>query len=161
MTSNAQKQASAKYDRSNTKSVLLKLNIRTDADILLKLQETQNKQGYLKELIRDDIRGKEEVLSVDTIRYLSQPVARKFGLKKVYLFGSYARNEATESSDVDLLIEGGGDRTLSEYLSLQKAFEDAIGKKIDLVEGSATKPETRSGKRFMRHVERDRILLYG
>ena len=55
MTTEAQKKASARYDSSNTTSVYLKLNNKTDADILKKLKESGNKQGYIKKLIRSDI----------------------------------------------------------------------------------------------------------
>ncbi len=52
---NSQNKAQAKYDAKNTKQIRLKLNIVTDADILQKLEEVGNKQGYIKELIRRDI----------------------------------------------------------------------------------------------------------
>lgn len=54
--SEAQKRAQAKYDKANTKQVMLKLNKITDADILEILDQTPNVQGYIKKLIRDDIR---------------------------------------------------------------------------------------------------------
>lgn len=44
-----------KYDATHTKQIVLKLNINTDADILQRLSEVPNKQGYIKELIRADI----------------------------------------------------------------------------------------------------------
>lgn len=44
-----------RYDASNTKQIRLKLNIKTDADILEKLESVGNKQGYIKSLIRADI----------------------------------------------------------------------------------------------------------
>jgi hypothetical protein len=53
--SEAQKRASNRYDRANTKAVALKLNKKTDADILAKLEEVGNVQGYIKQLIRADI----------------------------------------------------------------------------------------------------------
>jgi hypothetical protein len=52
----AQKRAKAKYDARTTKQVMLKLNIKTDADILEKLEKVGNKQGYIKSLIRADLR---------------------------------------------------------------------------------------------------------
>ena len=55
MTSKAQKAASAKYDASHTIQLKLKLNTKTDADILARLDEVESKQGYIKELIRTDI----------------------------------------------------------------------------------------------------------
>lgn len=45
----------SRYDAANTVQVTLKLNIKTDADILQKLASVPNKQGYIKALIRQDI----------------------------------------------------------------------------------------------------------
>ena len=53
--SEAQKKASAKYDKANTKQVVMKLNKTTDADILEHLAQIDNVQGYIKSLIRKDI----------------------------------------------------------------------------------------------------------
>ena len=53
--SEAQLRAQAKYDAENTRKILLKLNLNTDADILDKLDSVGNKQGYIKSLIRKDI----------------------------------------------------------------------------------------------------------
>lgn len=55
-TTEAQKRAQAKYDKANTKQVIMKLNKITDADILEMLDQTPKVQGYIKQLIRDDIR---------------------------------------------------------------------------------------------------------
>ncbi len=49
----------AKYDEQNTKQIKLKLNTNTDKDILDKLESVTNKQGYIKELIRKDIKQSE------------------------------------------------------------------------------------------------------
>lgn len=54
-TSQAQMRAIAKYDAKNTIQIKMKLNLTTDADIIEKLKEVENKQGYIKQLIRDDI----------------------------------------------------------------------------------------------------------
>lgn len=59
MTTKAQLKAQAKYDKANTKQVMLKLNRTTDADILAKLAEVDNVQGYIKQLIRRDISWRE------------------------------------------------------------------------------------------------------
>lgn len=47
----------ARYDKKHTKGVYLKLNKETDKDILKKLNEVDNKQGYIKSLIRKDMEG--------------------------------------------------------------------------------------------------------
>jgi len=56
MTTEAQKRAAAKYDRDHTRQVMLKLNLSTDSDIIEKLDAVANRQGYIKSLIRDDIK---------------------------------------------------------------------------------------------------------
>ena len=51
----AQKRARLKYEAEHTTQIKLKLNHKTDADIIEKLQSVDNKQGYIKELIRADM----------------------------------------------------------------------------------------------------------
>ena len=55
MVSEARKRANAKYDARHTKQIKLKLNLETDWDILERLNEVDNKQGYIKDLIREDL----------------------------------------------------------------------------------------------------------
>ena len=52
---NKQSQYSMKYDQKNTQRIYLKFYLKTDADILEKLDSVENKQGYIKDLIRKDI----------------------------------------------------------------------------------------------------------
>ena len=49
------KKAQEKYDKKSIKGVYLKLNKVTDADILAKLDQVKNRQGYIKDLIRKDV----------------------------------------------------------------------------------------------------------
>ncbi len=55
---NKQSEIQAKYDSSNTKRYCLKQNIKTDADIIEKLENVGSIQGYIKELIRSDLAEK-------------------------------------------------------------------------------------------------------
>ena len=56
---NNQSKNSIKYDRENTKRVFIKLNKNTDKDILDHLDSIPNKQGYIKELIRKDMKPRQ------------------------------------------------------------------------------------------------------
>lgn len=56
----AQKRAKAKYDENNTIQVKLKLNLKTDKDIIEALERSENKQGYIKELIRRNLKTESE-----------------------------------------------------------------------------------------------------
>ena len=56
-TTKAQLKATAKYQKANTKSYVIRLNLNTDTDIIEKLEQVESKQGYIKQLIRADIAG--------------------------------------------------------------------------------------------------------
>ena len=161
MVSEAGLRAQYKYDKSNTQQVMLKLNRNTDADILMKLDSMENRQGYIKELVRKDMREEGEILSLDSIRFLVIPTAKKYRIDRVHLFGSYARAEAKPQSDVDLLIEGGDYHGLMQYAEMLESFEKALGKKVDLVtQLSLENPKRESARRFKENIGKDKVLLY-
>ena len=56
MATEAQKKAQAKYDARTAKYISLKLNIKTDADLIDLLSKQQNVQGYIKGLIRAELK---------------------------------------------------------------------------------------------------------
>ena len=162
MSSYAQQKASIKYDQAHTRQVKLKLNLTNDADIISKLDAVDNRQGYIKQLIRNDLKDSGEILSLEAMRILLQPVALRYELEKIYVFGSYARGDATRDSDIDLMIEGGNYRSLIDFVQLKDAFKQAFGKEVDVVEKQAVDSNnTRAGKRFRDHIERDKVLIYG
>jgi predicted nucleotidyltransferase len=55
------------------------------------------------------------------------------GVKKAALFGSFARREATKSSDIDLLIEFKGKKSLFDLVDLKYKLEESTGRNVDLV----------------------------
>ena len=61
------------------------------------------------------------IYTIDELREIVAPIARKYGLRAAYLFGSYARNEATENSDVDILIDRTGS-SVHTILTNDKVF---------------------------------------
>lgn len=54
-TSESQKRATLKYDAKSTKQYHLKLNLKTDADVIARLETVESMQGYIKKLIRQDM----------------------------------------------------------------------------------------------------------
>lgn len=161
MSTKAQRKASAKYDRNHTRSIMFKFNTTNDADILAKLDEVGNEQGYIKSLIRENICGNGSILSIDAIKLLMLPIAQKYEIKKATLFGSYARGEASEDSDIDLLIECDSIRNMKDYLALKESITSATGKNVDLVMADALHSEnTRAAKRLIEHIERDQLIVY-
>ena len=162
MVSEAKKKAQLKYDKDNTRQIILKLNTKTDADVIGKLDSVGNKQGYLKNLVRGNLRSDSGVLSLDSIKLLVLPVAKRNALVRISLFGSYARNEAKPESDVDLLIDGGNYSGLFGFLDIKEQFEKALGKKVDLISRVALdENKSESGLLFKRNVNREERVIYG
>ena len=95
------------------------------------------------------------ILSIDEIRDKIRPICEKYKVEKVWLFGSYARGEAREDSDVDLHVKAAEEMRFLELGGFYADIEEALGKEIDLI---TRIPE--ENKIFRRYVERDEILLY-
>lgn len=76
-------------------------------------------------------------------RHLSQlfPKAReRFGVEGLWVFGSFARSESTEASDLDLIVEFDGPATFTRYMGLKFFLEDALGLRVDLATRNALHP---------------------
>ena len=74
-----------------------------------------------------------ETLTIQTLKEKIIPLLKKEGVIRSSLFGSYAREEATPSSDVDILVELPEDRSLLDLVSLEFKLEDILQKKVDLL----------------------------
>jgi len=68
---------------------------------------------------------------------------RRYALSSLRLFGSVARNEAGEESDVDILVEFSETPSLFQFLRLRGELEDILGQKVDLVTESGLKDRVR------------------
>ena len=91
------------------------------------------------------------------------PVAEKYRLAAVYLFGSYARGEATAESDIDLLVDltGSTIRGLN-FVSLYEDLSNALEISVDLVTvDSLEQPATHRGRQHFREaVQREKMQIY-
>ena len=71
-------------------------------------------------------------------------LAQRFGVVSIGLFGSYARGEAREDSDIDIAIELPPDKkSLSNFLGLRRYLEEQFGRTVDLGIESTLKPLAR------------------
>ena len=62
------------------------------------------------------------------------PILKKHKINRAGVFGSYAKDENTEESDIDILIELGEKISLLDFIRIKFALEDKLGKKVDLVD---------------------------
>ena len=75
------------------------------------------------------------------------PVLRRNGVAKAGFFGSFVRGEATNKSDLDILIEFRGEKSLFDLSHLELELEHKLGRKVDVVTYNS-----------LHHLLRDRIL---
>ena len=76
----------------------------------------------------------------DEIKDIVIKVLEKHGVKRAGLFGSVVRGEASEHSDVDVLVEIDSDISLLDFIGLKLEIEEALGRNVDLVEYDTIKP---------------------
>ncbi|KJU81295.1 nucleotidyltransferase [Candidatus Magnetobacterium bavaricum] len=69
----------------------------------------------------------------EDIKGIISNVLEKYGVKRAALFGSVVRGEATDKSDIDLLIEFEGRKSLLDLVGLKLEIEDLLGKKVDVL----------------------------
>ncbi|MDJ0898066.1 MAG: nucleotidyltransferase family protein [Xenococcus sp. MO_188.B8] len=79
----------------------------------------------------------------ETLQQYLTKLQEQYQVKTLGVFGSYARGEATDSSDLDLLVEFQGDLTFDKYMDLKFFLEGLFDKKIDLVIRDDIKPQIR------------------
>jgi len=92
--------------------------------------------------------------TIEQIQRIVSPIAKEHGVTSVALFGSYATGKATADSDVNLKIEKGQLRSLSQLCGLRLALEDALQLPVDLVTSES------SDKDFLSNIAKDEVMLY-
>ena len=96
----------------------------------------------------------EKVYSLDEIKAIAVPLARQYGLAALYLFGSYARGEATPQSDLDFLIDRSGMEDLLALGGLCSDMEKRFDKPLDVLTTQMLSNEFRAA------IQPERVLLY-
>ena len=94
---------------------------------------------------------RDQVLS--TLRSHKPALQERFGVTRLALFGSVARDAARPDSDVDVLVSFDGPATSARYSGLQFYLEELLGRPVDLVTDKALR------ERLRPYVERDAIAV--
>ena len=92
--------------------------------------------------------------TIEEIKEKAIPIAKKYGVKTLWLFGSYARGEADAESDVDFLIDGGKMRGMIKYFGFVLDLEETFKCHVDVVTTGI------SDKNFLAEIKNDEVLLY-
>jgi len=81
---------------------------------------------------------------LDTLRSLKGELKDRYHVLSIGIFGSYAREEQGESSDIDVLVEFGPEADLFDFVGLSQYLEEKLGLNVDVVPNAALRPEFRT-----------------
>jgi predicted nucleotidyltransferase len=91
----------------------------------------------------------------ESIRRIVKPIAEKYRIQNVYMFGSYARGEATYSSDLDFLVYGGEQFKRTMIFAFAEELRKALEKNVDVFEIN----EINENSDFYHTIMRERVLV--
>lgn len=97
----------------------------------------------------------DQIYTLEEIKSIAVPIARRYQIAGLYLFGSYARGEATAQSDLDFRIDRGPLIDLLELGGLYSDLEAGFAQnKLDVVTTQMLSPE------FLRQIQPEEVTIY-
>ena len=97
----------------------------------------------------------DKIFTITDIKALVKPIAEKYNVDEIYLFGSYARDEANQNSDLDFLVFGGQNFKLTLIFSLAEELRAILNKKVDVFEIN----EINQDSEFYRTIMKERLRV--
>lgn len=91
--------------------------------------------------------------TIDAIREKALPVLKRHGVLQAAVFGSIARGEATEKSDLDLLVRLPNTKSLLDLVRLELDLQEALGRKVDVL----TYPALH--RRIREHILQEQVAI--
>jgi len=92
--------------------------------------------------------------TIEEIKAIVGPIARKYGVERVYLFGSYARGETADNSDLDLRIDKGALKGMFALCGLSTEIEEALKMKVDVLTTGSLDDD------FLHRIQKEEVLIY-
>ena len=92
--------------------------------------------------------------TLSEIKTIVSRLAKQYGAERIYLFGSYARGEATSASDLDFRIEKGELRSRLQLAGFQLDLESSFSKKLDVLTTQMLTPQ------FLSSIRPEEVLIY-
>lgn len=94
------------------------------------------------------------MFTIEEIKSKAIPIAKRYNIVSLSLFGSYARKEQNDDSDLDFLIDTNGKMGLLEYVAFYQELEKVFGCHVDVVSSRI------DDKDFLKAINKERIMLY-
>lgn len=97
------------------------------------------------------------------IKKLTEPIFKEYGVEKAYVFGSYARGDYNENSDIDIIISSKNIRSLLIIGAILEALKLVLQKEVDLIEEECFEDEEMDeiDQEFYNKIKKERVMIYG
>ena len=96
-----------------------------------------------------------QIFTIENINRLVKPLADKYRVKEIYLFGSYARGEADADSDLDFLVFGGEQFKRTLIFALAEELRETLKKNVDVFEINEINKESD----FYKTIMKEKVLV--
>lgn len=97
-----------------------------------------------------------KIYTLEDIKRMLKEILINTEVEKAILFGSYAKNESTEQSDIDILIDSNGKIRGLKYFAIIDMIKQKFGKEVDVIE----KIEIERNSRIEKEIERTGVVVY-
>ena len=102
----------------------------------------------------DSQSARESLYSVDDVKRIVSPIAQRFGVERMWLFGSYARGDFNLDSDLDFRVDMESPCGYFKLAGFYNALEEALGKKVDLL------PTDSIDADLLEQIKNDEVIVY-
>lgn len=92
--------------------------------------------------------------TIDELKNIITLIAEKYQIAQVYLFGSFARGDYDEQSDIDIRIEKGKLKGMFALCGFYTEVSDVLGRKVDVLTNGSLSEE------FLESIKKDEVMLY-
>ena len=96
------------------------------------------------------------MLRIEEIKTYIKPVVEKYPINKVILYGSYARGDASDTSDIDLVVESGGRMRNSKIFTLGGDLLEVLPVRVDVYDML----EIKNPSAMYENIQRDGVIIY-
>ena len=139
------------YNKKFYKSYQIRIR-KEEAELIAYLDSIHNRNSFFVDALKAKMPN--GIYTLKQIRTKIVPILNRYGIFEIFLFGSYARGEASRDSDIDIYCEKGTIRTLLDVQNLYDDLETELNKKVDVIFTTSNTSEY-----FLREIKKDLIKL--
>lgn len=94
------------------------------------------------------------IYTIDEIKHIAIPIVSDYGIARLSIFGSYARGEANENSDLDFIMDTDGLIGMIQFSAIMRKLEEEFDCHVDIITTGC------SDREFLNRIQKEGILIY-